>query len=176
MIIFTVLVGVALLILGRQLFWLFVAGAGFVIGMALASHYLQTEHFWVVFVIALLAGIAGAILAVFLEGAAIGIAGFIGGAYIAVSLVNHLSQITNATFWIAFVVGGIIGLALIISLFDWALIFLSSIIGSALIVQAIGFVNNVAWLLFVILFVIGFAVQAGMYRQNPPQRSANSRT
>ena len=37
------IIGIVLLTLGRRLFWLFVAGVGFAVGLQLAQQYLGTQ-------------------------------------------------------------------------------------------------------------------------------------
>ena len=74
------LVGVGLLAFGRKLFWLFVAGVGFAAGLALTAALFKTSPAWEVLLIAFGAGLAGALLAVFLQRIAMGVGGFIGGA------------------------------------------------------------------------------------------------
>src|SRR5512143_2701777 len=76
-----VILGGALLVAGRRLFWLLVGGIGFVIGVQLAPRLLHgSELLNIAAAIGL--GILFALLAVFVESAAIGLAGFLGGGYI----------------------------------------------------------------------------------------------
>ena len=58
-----VLAGIALLVLGRKLFWLFVGVVGFVAGAALATQLFEIQPDWLVIVFALGAGLLGALLA-----------------------------------------------------------------------------------------------------------------
>jgi len=135
--IFRILIGILVLTLGRKLFWLFVAVVGFAFGASLGSQFFQGQPDWVILIIALGAGLLGALLALFLQKVAIALAGFIGGGYIALYLVNALGWGTpDSSAWLPFLIGGVIGLVLMIALFDWALIALSSLIGAGLIVQA----------------------------------------
>ncbi|MFN2155172.1 MAG: hypothetical protein ACK2UX_08035, partial [Anaerolineae bacterium] len=55
-------VGAALLLLGRRLYWLFVAGAGFVIGATLSAELLQAESAWMRLLAAIAAGLVGLML------------------------------------------------------------------------------------------------------------------
>jgi hypothetical protein len=72
------IVGAALLVFGRKLFWLFVAGIGFIAGLNVATSYLKGSPQWLILLLALVAGLIGALLAVFAQSIAIGIAGFPG--------------------------------------------------------------------------------------------------
>ena len=69
------LIGVALLFFGRKVFWLFVAGAGFVAGMALTSSLFQGPE-WVAVLIGLGVGLLAALLAIVLQRFAIGLERF----------------------------------------------------------------------------------------------------
>src|SRR6516164_9389471 len=83
----SVLVGVAILLLGRKLFWLFVAALGFVFGSQIAAQVThQPASAPVVLLVAIALGIVGAVLAILLQKIAIGVAGFIAGGRIALGL------------------------------------------------------------------------------------------
>lgn len=166
-----ILVGVALLILGRRLFWLFVGLVGFVAGITLATQFLSGQPDWLVLVIALVAGLLGVLLALFLQQLAVGVAGFVAGGYIIVNLLSMLMGETDQLlYWLIFLIGGIIGAVLVILLFDWALIVLSSLTGATLIVQAAGLNPTLTLVLFVVLLVVGFVIQASSMteREQPP--------
>src|SRR5256886_17521224 len=77
--ILSVLIGAIILFLGRKLFWLCVAAVGFAAGVEVAPHlmYEPTPNFE--FSIAVVFGFVGALLAVFLQKIAVGIAGFLVG-------------------------------------------------------------------------------------------------
>jgi hypothetical protein len=168
-----VLVGLVVLTLGRRLFWLFVGAVGLVAGITLATQFFRGQPDWVILLIALGAGLLGALLAIFLQQVAIGLAGFIGGGYIAIYLLNVLGLGPGRQSWLPFVIGGIIGIVLVVALFDWALIVLSSLTGASLIVQATHLRPAITGLAFILLFVVGVAVQAslmhgGRSRAAPP--------
>jgi hypothetical protein len=160
-----IVVGVIALTLGRKLFWLFVGAVGFVLGMALATRYLQGQPDWLILVIALGVGLLGALLAVFVQKVAIALAGFIGGGYILINLLNMLGWEAGRLGWVAFIVGGIIGVVLITVLFDWALIIISSLTGSGLIVDAIQLGSRIEVVVFVVLLLLGIAIQGGWMRR-----------
>jgi len=161
-IILRVLVGAALLTLGRKLFWLFVAGIGFVAAITLATRLLHNQPEWLIIVLALFAGLIGALLAVFLERLAIGIAGFLAGGYFALSLVEALGFQVGPVSWLPFVIGGILGAILVITLFDWALILLSSLTGASLIAQSLPLAPPIRILLFAIVLIVGIVIQASL--------------
>jgi hypothetical protein len=62
--------------------------------------------------------------------------------------------------WIPFLVGGVIGAALMIYIFDWALIFFSSISGAHLIIHSFHTNRAMTAVLFIALVVVGIVVQA----------------
>jgi hypothetical protein len=159
-----ILLGAIVLILGRKLYWLFVAVAGFVLGMALAPRFISGGSQWVILVIALAAGLLGALLAVFLQQAALAVAGFIGGGYVGYVLAGMMGWEAGRLLWVPALIGAIVGVVLVVALFEWALIILSSLIGAGLIVEATRLSTTIAGLLFVALLVVGIAIQAGMMR------------
>lgn len=163
-------VGVVLLTLGRRLFWLFVACAGFVAGYEYAGSTAGFQNQWTVYLVAFGAGCAGALLAVFLQSIAIGAAGFLLGGYSAVALMRLLELLTQQNLWFAYIVGGVVGLVSMVALFDYALIFLSSLAGASLIVQAVSFSQPVEILLFLVLAMGGAALQS-IYQPRGPTGS-----
>lgn len=152
------LLGAALLVAGRKLFWLFIGVIGFLTGVRLAALFWPGPE-WTAILVGILVGILFALLAVFIEALAIGIAGFLAGGFILTIFTNMLGLNEGLLFWLLFAVGGMIGLLLVMFLFDWALIVLSSLAGSALIVQSLLAESGPASLMFVILFLAGVVVQ-----------------
>ena len=71
----------------------------------------------------------------------------------------------GAFSWIVYVIGGIIGLLLVIFLFDWALITLSSLAGASLIAQALAIPGGTASLIFLGLVIVGVVIQGSILRQ-----------
>lgn len=70
-----ILVGVGMLILGRQLFWLFVAAMGVVLAMDLVAPAFSGYPMWIVTLIALGVGLLGAMIAIVWQWIAVGAAG-----------------------------------------------------------------------------------------------------
>jgi len=131
------LLGAVLVLLGRRLFWLFVGAVGFVVGMALASHYFSGATEAVLIAIGLVVGIVCALLAVFFQQLAVSAAGFLSVGYLAARLAASFGFETGFIYWLAFIVGGVVGVFLVNQLFDWALVILSTIAGTYLIVRAL---------------------------------------
>jgi hypothetical protein len=166
------LVGVAILLLGRRLFWLFVAAMGFVYGSQIAAQVThQPASSPAVLLVAIGFGIVGAVLAILLQKVAIGVAGFIAGGRIAVGL-SAAFFAHPASDGIIFVIGGFLGAILFLVLFDWALIFFSSVEGAHLIASAIVLPQAGRVISFIVLAVIGILVQSSML--SPARRSSRS--
>ena len=167
-----VILGGALLVTGRKLFWLFVGAIGFIIGMQL------TALFWhgpegLAIIIGLVIGLIFAGLAIFVQTIAIGIAGFLAGGYTLSLLVGMLGLQAGGISWVIYIVGGIIGLLLVISLFDWAIITLSSLAGASLVVQALLLGQAAGGLTFFILFIAGVLIQGFTLRAEKNQATTS---
>ena len=166
--IFSILIGVVILFFGRKLFWLCVAAIGFAAGAELAPHLVQDPSALLSLTIALLLGIIGALLALFLQKIAIAVLGFLAGGKlagaIAAAFFVHYAQHST----IIFVIGGVIGAILLLVLFDWALIVVSSLIGAHLIVyqSTIALPQSGSIILFIGLAVVGILVQAASLRRS----------
>ncbi len=149
--------GAVLLLRGRQFFWLFVGIMGFTAGLQVAPVVAGDHAFAVVWLVGLIGGILGALLALFFQHVAIAIGGFMAGAMAGGHLVQLLGYHPSTP---AIMVGGILGTVALILLFDWALMVLSSVVGAALIINAFGPQLPLARLLFMVLAVVGVIVQA----------------
>lgn len=160
-----ILIGIGLLLFGRRAFWLFVAGAGFVAGLSLANQFLQgPESISVIIGIGI--GLLAALLAVFVQRFAISLAGFLVGGYIALQALPILNLEGSWSTWLAFIIGGIVGVILVGMFLDWALISLSSIAGASLVSEALNLSNAIAPVVFFILIIIGVTFQARELRGN----------
>ena len=165
-----ILIGLVVLLLGRKLFWLFVAVAGFVLGLILTPQFLPGQPDWLVLLVALGVGIIGAILAVVIQEIAIALAGFIFGGYVLLSLLLAFGIDPGQWYWLIFIIGGLIGAVLVLALFDPALIILSSLVGANLITQALALTPPFDLIVFVGLVIVGVIFQAGLLRREPPEQ------
>jgi len=155
-------VGAVLLILGRKLFWLFVAAVGFAAGWTVAADLLHVQPEWLALVLALAAGVLGALVAQFVQKLAIGLAGFLAGAFLAAGLTTMLNLPAAPWAWIAFIVGGILGALLLGTAFEWALIGLSSLAGAMLVANALALSSTMYLLVLGGLFVLGVIIQSAL--------------
>ncbi len=160
-----ILVGAALLLFGRRLFWLFVGCIGFIAGFDIASDLFQGQSPALILLIAIGVGLLGAITSIFLQRVVVGIAGFFAGGYFLSSVavaVLHTQQ--HAVEWIAYVIGGVFGVLLTVVLLDPALIILSSLAGATAISQNVPLKDANKGILFIGLLIFGIVVQATQYR------------
>jgi hypothetical protein len=157
---FTVGLGLILLVFGRKLFWLCVALLGFFLGMEFAGVLFVDQPRWVILLIGLGTGLLGAVLAVLAERVAFALAGFYAGAYLALVSAHSFAIGDHSTLLL--VAGGVIGAVLAVLVMDWAIIILSSLVGAGAIVAAAGMGQPTGALVFVVLTVVGAAIQAGL--------------
>ena len=163
--ILSVLIGAVILFFGRKLFWLCVAAVGFAAGVEIAPHLVHEPSSLLALTLAIILGIIGALLALFLQKVAIAVLGFLAGGKlagaIAAAFLIHYGQHST----IVFLVGGIVGAILLLVLFDWALIVVSSLIGAHLIQSAVVLPATGSTIVFLGLAVVGIIVQAASLRR-----------
>jgi hypothetical protein len=167
-----IVAGAVLLLLGRKLFWLFVAIAGFYLGFEVARGLAAGQAAWVLWTIAIGAGLVGAVLAMLLQRVGFALGGFYAGGYIALLAVERFAPGTIGVA--AFLVGGLIGAVLAALLMDWAIIVLSCLVGAALVVPALGLEPLASALVYAGLVAVGIVVQAQLLRgkdHGPGQRA-----
>ena len=162
-----VLIGIAILFFGRKLFWLCVAAVGFALGVEIAPHIIQEPSSILGLMVALVLGLVGALLALFLQKVAIAVLGFLAGGYLAGAIAAAFFIHSAQHYTIIFLVGGVIGAILLLTVFNWALIVVSSLIGAHLIVfQGVKTLPPTgSTLVFVGLAVIGILVQGASFRR-----------
>src|SRR5438874_2478241 len=163
--ILSILIGAIILFFGRKLFWLCVAAVGFAAGIQVAPHLMHEPTPILLLSIAIVFGFIGALLALFLQKIAIAVAGFLAGGKLAMALVAAFIAEGARYPGITFIVGGIIGAILLLSLFDWALIVMSAVVGAYLIGHTVTLPPTGATLFFVGLAAVGMIVQATAFRR-----------
>src|SRR5438045_3778678 len=132
-----VLIGIAILFFGRKLFWLCVAAVGFAVGVEIAPLLVNEASSLLALVIALVFGVLGALLALFLQKVAIAVLGFLAGGKLATAIAAAFFVHYGQHSTIIFLVGGIVGAILLLVLFDWVLIVISSLIVAHLFQNAV---------------------------------------
>jgi hypothetical protein len=151
--------GLAMLLLGRKLFWIFVGSMGFITATELAVTSMSAQPEWVVVLIGLAAGIVGALLAIFFQAGAIALAGILGGGYLGLLVTRSLQLSSQTAHTIAYVVGAVVGLILFLVFFDGALIAFSSFAGSYILAQQFELTGVYFWLVLVVIAFLGVAFQ-----------------
>jgi hypothetical protein len=155
-----IIIGIALLVLGRKMFWLMVGGVGFLAGSFLSTLIMPNATDWVSLIFALIVGGLGVLLAMLVQKVGISIAGFvIGGMALSGFLPGYLPDIPA---WIFFIIGGIIGIVLTFAIFEWSLILISSFTGAYMITDALTLDSMLNLLLLLGLFLVGVVVQFRM--------------
>ena len=160
-----VLIGIVILFFGRKLFWLCVAAVGFAVGVEIAPLLVNESSSLLALLIALVFGVLGALLALFLQKVAIAVLGFLAGGKLATAIAAAFFVQYAQYSTIIFVAGGIIGAILLLAVFGWALIVVSSFIGAYLIESAIVLPPTGSTLVFIGLAILGMFVQAASFRR-----------
>jgi hypothetical protein len=167
----TVLMGVIVLLFGRTLYWVFVAIVGFLIGMEMANVWMQGQEDWVRLLVAVGAGVLGAIIGIFVQRLAFAIGGFFAGGYLAVIFAARFNLGGDQNLWM--IVGGIIGAIIAALVMDWAIIVLSSLAGAAAILSPFQtkLDPRLSGAIFVALVIVGIVFQGRRYMATrlPPE-------
>jgi hypothetical protein len=158
--------------MGRRLYWLFLGGVGFILGFEASKRILDVQPHGIILIIAVLAGVIGALFAVFLQKFAIAAGGFLAGGYLLVLLLRQLDINLTHYHWLVFIAGGIIGALLMKILFGWTLIVVSSAVGTLLILPSLHAGPRLTNLLFLLLLALGIVIQYGLFEL----KSRRSRT
>ena len=153
------LLGLALLLAGRKLFWLAVGVLGFVAGYQAMEQWGRGLPPAATLVVALVVGLLGIVLALVVQRVAVALAGFLLGVVL-LSLLLPLTAVTLGP-WHGVVVaaGGLLGAVVGLALFELALVVITAGAGATLLVQAL--VPHAPWapLLLIALWIAGVIVQ-----------------
>lgn len=173
------LVGAALLLAGRRLYWLVVGVAGFAIGFLLATGLFGADPGWMALVVGAVIGVAAALVAVLFQKVAVVAAGFLAAALLVLRALTVQGQETEWWVWLLAVLAGIVGGLITRWLFEAGLIVLSSLAGSALVVRTAGLsIGEYGEAIpFLALAALGIVVQAAslhrLRRESPtPPKAA----
>lgn len=164
--------GLALLLFGRKLFWLLVAVAGGLAAFVLVTRWLHMDPGWPSWVVSIVAGLGGALLAVALQRLAVGFVGFVAAVGLMFLVLDH--GVAGLTYpepvWMTVLLAigaGILGALLAGFLFEVALVVLSAGIGALFVVRAVPqhmVSDGGALVLWAVLALVGVGVQTSMRR------------
>ncbi|MGA9117220.1 MAG: hypothetical protein WB626_10635 [Bacteroidota bacterium] len=164
----TIAVGILLLLYGRKLFWLCVAGLGFLAGITFGPPLLGGPQEPWVLVGALLLGAGAALAAVFLQKAALIAAGFVAGALVAYRMAGLEGWDAGAMMWLVVAAAGVLGAVALSRVFEWALVVLSSLAGALLIGSVLPVEGRPGDLVFLLLALGGILFQ---FRSRGPRKA-----
>lgn len=166
--------GLAILLLGRRLFWVFVGSMGFITATEFAVSSMAAQPEWLIVLIGLAAGIIGALLAVFFQAGAIALAGLLGGGYLGILFTRSLQVSNQTAHIIAYAIGAVVGLIVFLIFFDSALIAVSSFVGSYILVQQFDLKATYFWLILIVVAFIGVGVQLQQIDSGTSTQSASA--
>ncbi len=159
-------VGALLLVVGRRIYWFFVAAVGFFSGYVLGDQlFPELPDPWLLLA-SLVVGLLGALIARFLQRLAVMLAGGAVGGLIAFRLAPEVGLHTPAGMVVACVTGALLIAVFVTVLFDPALIIMSSLAGGVMIVQAVGLAAELIFPAVLVLAVLGIAFQFWMMRHH----------
>jgi hypothetical protein len=156
--------GALLLALGRKLFWLFVAIAGFYVGVEFVRVLLAAQPSWLMWAVGIGAGLLGALLAMLFQRVGFALGGFYAGGYAALIIAERFAP--GAVGTVAFIVGGVVGALFAAWVMDGAIIVLSCMVGAALVVASLRLEGLVSLLVYAALVAIGIATQVWLMSPN----------
>ena len=158
------MIGFVILVIGRQIFWVFLAGLGFALGLFVTSQYYTLPEWQIILFSSIIAAL-GALLANTLQRLSAGIAGFVTAWYLVILLLGYFSlDLGKIEILIPYIVGAICG-GLLMAYFDWGVIIASSLAGSAIAVNGMSLAQNIKLMLLIMLALLGIAIQAIWFMQ-----------
>jgi len=163
LLVINLILGIGLLLSGRKLFWLFIAAAGFFAGVEMTARFWHGPE-WISIIVGVAVGVIFALLALGLKSIAISIAGFFLGGSTILWLASGFG--IERGIFVLYMIGGVLGVIFISAFFDWALITLSSLAGASIIAQTLDINRPAASLVFILLLLLGIAVQSNALKRD----------
>ena len=124
---FLLILGVGMVFWGKKLFWLFISAAGFLFGLSTSQSLMPNEAIWFYLIVAAICGGIAVVLVKLLKNVAFGVGGFVLGAYLADGVLQMMDLNLGTASWVVIILAGAAGAALMLLLFNWALIILISL-------------------------------------------------
>lgn len=163
-------IGFINLILGSQLNWVFVGGAGFFIGRFLGERYhLVNKELDLILLSLVLSGIV-IMLSIYFQRLMASIAGFFIGIFIINTLPDEFGWNITWISWQILVLAGIFSALAVFFWKTWSTILLSTIGGAAAIIHNIHFEGIGDLGMFTVLFVVGFTAQFLQWHYGKPDQ------
>ena len=158
-----IVVGLVLVLVGRQFFPLFVALIGFAFGYSIASETLSPEQTNEMLAVGGGGAILGAILVMAVRKIVSRFIGLVAGAYAGFMVVGAWGLTDGNLVWIVAGVSAAVGFLAGRFLFEWMLLVVSVVVGASLVVGAIEWnQENHAEFAFVGLIIAGLMIQSLM--------------
>ena len=155
-----IVLGLIVVTTGLKLPWLFVGVMFFVFGMYVEMDLFHMSNRWLIQIIGMGVGVIGIVFGMYLKSVAIVTVSFISGGYGAFYLSQLLRINSIQVHWIFFVIGGILGIILVTTNFNWGVILLSSLGGAALVGKHFHTQQGIDFVVFLSLILLGVLVQA----------------
>ena len=156
----SLIAGAVLLFAGRRFFWLAAGLVAFLFTVYLINLIFNLGWFGIL--IGLVVGVIFGWLAVKFVKIAGYFIGAIAGAFIIPTMLGILG--VDITWWLGGLIGGVIGLVMMIFLFDWGFILLTALMGASAVANDIqDLISLEDWsrgLLALVLFILGVIVQS----------------
>lgn len=173
--IISVIVGLALLLCGRFLYWIYVGVIGFALGFAIGAAVTGTSTGWIEVVAGLAVGVVAALLSVAMQKPLAAAAGFAVAGGAAVLLANAWMTHADATLLaVVFVLVGVLGATLAWVLFEPALVLFTSLAGAGIITSAIDRHSSLRafWLTILLagIAAVGIVVQSVLLARRRARR------
>ena len=155
------LFGITVLLAGRNIFWLFIAVIGFMLGIEIAQGLFFEQPMWMSLLAGVGMGLVCAVVAIVYQRIAFALAGFYAGVFLTMVLAGELGLVAMPAVT-PFIIG-VLGAVLALLMTDWAIIVLSSLAGAALIITTLSTLQSgIAIASFLALAVVGMFVQWNM--------------
>jgi hypothetical protein len=159
-----VILGLVLAFAGRRFLWLLVGIAGFALGYNLVTLFIPGQGGAVQILIGVVFGLIGAFLATRFTKLLLLVAGFILVGDLLLAVGNIFGVTSTLIEVLLFVIGGLIGLALVQFALNYAVILISALGGAAMVMQGLPGVLNtdlgaLNLLIGLVIAVAGFIVQ-----------------
>jgi hypothetical protein len=151
--------GAAVAFFGRKLYWLSIAAVGFFTALEFTRRFVDEQSLWIAILLALVAGAVGAFLAVTIQKIAIGLTGFLLGGFLLLQILLAFDLPIESWKWLVFIIGGLLGMALLSALFEWSLIALTALVGAILMSESALLPEGSRLLTFGLILLLGLVVQ-----------------